>query len=167
MIVLFTKSFNNSVSVRYPWVWLHGKHTLKYFGFLFLFAIIGLVFAACSSDGGETELRNRADLYWKYRSAGQTDLIYDLEYPVLRNQMDKNTYIKRYAPVVKYREPTIEAVQIDESGNAADVRIKVIAGVRPRGAKNTFERPFSINDRWVKADDGVWYHVPKSRVKKK
>jgi hypothetical protein len=81
--------------------------------------------------------------------------------------MDKNTYIKRYAPVVKYREPTIEAVQIDESGNAADVRIKVIAGVRPRGAKNAFEKPFSINDRWVKTDDGVWYHVPKSGINKK
>jgi hypothetical protein len=128
---------------------------------------LGGLFAACAPDGGETELRNRANLYWKYRSAGQTDLMYDMEYPVLRNQIDKNTYIKRYALVVKYREPVIESVQIDESGIAADVRIKVIAGVRPRGAKNTFERPFSINDRWVKADDGVWYHVPKSRVKKK
>jgi len=132
-----------------------------------LFTFIGGVFVACTPDGGETELRNRADLYWNYRSTGQTDLMYDMEYPVLRNQMEKNTYIKRYAPVVKYREPVIETVQIDESGNAADVRIKVIAGVRPRGAKNTFERPFSINDRWVKADDGVWYHVPKSSVNKK
>jgi hypothetical protein len=167
MIVLLTKCFNNSGSVRYPWVWLHGEYNLKYFGLLFLFAISGVVFTACSFDGGEAELRNRADLYWKYLSAGQTDLMYDMEYRVLRNQMDKNVYIRRHAPVVKYREPTIETVQIDKSGTMADLRIKVIASVRPRGTKKAFERPFSLNDRWVKADDGVWYHVPKSSVNKK
>jgi len=160
MVIRFPKFCNNQ------WIALQDGHSVKWFGVSCLCCIICAVFVACSSDGGETELRKRADLYWKYRSVAQTDLMYDMEYPVLTNRMDKNTYIKRYAPVVKYREPAIESVEIDEGGNAADVRIKVIAGVRPQGAKDTFETPFSINDRWVKADDGIWYHVPKSSVKK-
>ena len=135
MAVLFTNRCYNGCEYNVgPRKRLYGEHTGQYPGLFLLFVFLGGLFAACAPDGGETELRNRANLYWKYRSAGQTDLMYDLEYPVLRNQIDKNTYIKRYAPVVKYREPV---------------------------------RPFSINDRWVKADDGVWYHVPKSRVKKK
>lgn len=166
--MLFTNRCYNGCEYNMgPWKRLYGEHTGQYPGLFLLFVFLGGLFAACATDGGETELRNRANLYWKYMSAGQTDLMYDMEYRVLRNQMDKNVYIRRHAPVVKYREPTIETVQIDKSGTVADLRIKVIASVRPMGTKKALERPFSINDRWVKADDGVWYHVPKSHVKKK
>jgi len=161
------KSFNKRSGISDQEIGLKVGYIGKWFKGLFLFVFISTLLVACSNDGGEAELRKRVDLYWKYRSNAQTDLMYDMEYPVLKNRMDKNTYIKRYAPVVKYREPVIESVQIDEDGKAADVRIKVIAGVRPQGAKNTFERPFSIDDRWVKADDSMWYHVPKSGLKNK
>ena len=167
MVMQLIKSFNKRSGISDQEIGLKVGYIGKWFKGLFLFAFISTLLVACSNDGGEAELRKRVDLYWKYRSNAQTDLMYDMEYPVLKNRMDKNTYIKRYAPVVKYREPVIESVQIDEDGKAADVRIKVIAGVRPQGAKNTFERPFSIDDRWVKADDSMWYHVPKSGLKNK
>ena len=148
-----------------PWARPYGGF-VRYLGFFLLVAFLVALFAACASDRGKADLRNRVKLYWKYKAAGKAGLMYDLEYPVLKNQVDKDTYIRRYVPVIKYRKPTIEAIQIDKDGTTANVQMKVIVAVRPKGIKNTFERPFSIKERWVKADDGAWYHVPKSLVKR-
>jgi hypothetical protein len=131
-----------------------------YVALLLVFLGVGVV--GCQRQNPEQELRKRVELYWQYRAAAQADMMYDMEYPVLKAQMDKNAYIRRAAPVIKYSKPAIQEIAIDKDGITADVRIAVIVGVRPPGAKNTFEQPFTIPDRWVMADDGTWYHVPKS-----
>jgi hypothetical protein len=123
------------------------------------FLVVGLLLVACSRDGGEAELRKRAELYWGYRADGQLDQAYDVEYQVLRNQMDRTGYIRRFSPAINYRDAEIEEIKIDEGGEAADVRLKLLVSVRPMGAKNALEKSVVQTERWVKGDDGAWYHV--------
>ena len=167
MAVLFSNQCRRCTKYRVgPWAQPYSG-CIRYLGVFLLVAFLVGLFAACASNNrGKADLRNRVKLYWKYKAAGKAGLMYDLEYPVLKDQVDRDTYIRRYVPVIKYRKPTIEAIQIDKDSTTADVQIKVIVAVRPKGIKDAFERPFSIKEHWVKADDGIWYHVPRSLVKR-
>lgn len=129
-------------------------------------------FTGCSKQKQKTvqdekaALKGRVTAYWQAKASGDLSKAYDMEYPLLKKEVSRDDYLKNKKMLVKYQDIAIQEVELDKGGNAADIKIKVVARVKPPGAKNTFKAPVVITDHWVKAEDGKWYHVPKNIIKK-
>ncbi len=134
---------------------------------LLIFTAMMAAVSGCSKPDEKAVLKERVTAYWQAKISGDLSRMYDLEYPLLKKETSRDKYLEQKKKmIVQYQNPVIQSINLDKSGDSADVKIKVVAGVKPLKAKNTFKAPVVITDHWVKAEDGKWYHVPKNIMKK-
>ena len=131
------------------------------------FCVLLIALGSCSRVDDEQALRSRVQEYWHMRCKGQVSDLYRYEYPLFKKEITQSEYEKYYKLIVQYENATVGQISIDPSGDAADVKINVVAGIKPPGSRKVFKHPVEITERWVKGPDGVWYHVPKKILKRR
>ena len=140
------------------------NHFSKKYALIGVVVCILLIFmAACSGKDNESKLRKRVTKYWSYIIDKNGKKVYEMEYSILRKQVEPRIYERKFKKlVVLYEHPEIKSISIDKDGRTAVVKVGVTVGVRPPGSKKIFKRPVVLTEKWVLEKDGKWYHVPKN-----
>ncbi len=116
-------------------------------------------------DQGEI-LKARALEYWNLVNSEDTIKAYEFEYPVYRKKISVNQYVKRFSPFKHYREINVSDIRFQPGEETADVRMEVLLEINSPAGQGSFVKRVEFTDRWIKVDNNLWYHVPKSSKKK-
>ena len=133
-------------------------------GSFILILILLIIFSACvkkeaiKSVTDEEQLRARVVAYWNHKIEQEFDKSYEYEYPLYRKATSMVNYIRVFnIGKASWTRATVD--RIDVQGDNATVDMKVGINIMV-SSSNKLEPEVFIKEKWVKVDNGIWYHVP-------